>query len=150
MLYEDRYDLDKMSNEVDAEAFYASLAMETGHIVICPLANTVKIEDMDVFTGEEFVVMDLRLLKALKESQPQVVIVMRRGWLNASQGASEELKEAELLGYIVIFLDDMTDEEFVAETERLKGLYGPIVFYFSGKYRHWLPKVTDSEVLDSE
>ena len=144
MQNESQYDLDRMEAEVDAEQYVGEDIMQAGHGVILPLANSIGMEDSDLFTGNEFVEMDLTIMRSLKPERS--FIVTRPGW-ETSQGATMELAEAQRLGWGWINLAALEPEEFWVQLKHVLDTMGPCTFYVAGKYRHW---ATADVVSDQE
>jgi len=134
MLNEELFDMDLMDDELDREQYVAETIMSAGHGVICPLANSVRIEESNMFTGQEFIDMDMILMRNMVAWRS--AIVMRRGWLS-SVGANNELQMAESLNWLVLDMEELTDEEFKAQLEQVLATIGPCTMYIAGKYRHY-------------
>ena len=144
MLNEELYDLDKMESEVDAEQYIGEEVLSAGHACILPLANSIGMEDSDMFTGEEFVQMDLTLMRSLKPEK--AVLLLRKGW-QGSDGANREFEEAVDLGWFLVLDMELSDhkDDLKLNLEEMLRDFGPMTFYIAGKYRHWKEDATDDE-----
>jgi len=134
MQNEDQYDLDQMENEVDAEQYIAEDIMAAGHGVICPLANSIRMEESDLFAGNQFIVMDKVLMSCIDPEK--AILVLRMGW-HESEGANEEYMHALELGWDVIDMEGTGRDEFLALLDHIMVLTGPCLLYVAGRYRHW-------------
>jgi len=141
MLNEELYDLDAMENEVDAEQYIGEEILAAGHAPFLPLANSVGMEDSDIFTGAEFVAADLTIIRSLDPSK--AAMVMRPGWSNGSEGAAAEYETACELGWVVV---DMESEDLQGWLQMLRDKCGPMTIYVSGKYRHLKEKLLKPEI----
>lgn len=139
MLYEDRYDLDKMEAEVDAEQYIGEKILQSGHASFLPLANSIGMEESDLFTGPEFVGADLTIIRSFDPNK--AIMVMRPGWRNGSMGARAEHDLAEELKWGIFDMDQYPGQlgEYLAMMLHSRG---PLTVYVSGKYRHMKEEFT--------
>jgi len=147
MLNEELFDIDKMKDEIDSEQYVGEDILSAGHACLLPLANSTGMEDSDMFTGEQFVQMDLTLLRSCKPDR--WYIVLRNGW-RESVGACQERETAQGLGFGVIDMDFLTDDTFKAELDKIMARKGPCSFYVAGKYRWYLADEPDLPCPDAD
>ena len=137
MKNEEIYDLDAMADELDAEQYIGEEVLSAGHACILPLANTIGMEDSDMFSPEEFIRMDIAIMESIKPER--AVIVLRKGWPQ-SDGANREMIAAQRLGWRMIDLGMVNVDEFREALAEL-GSIGCFTCYVAGPYRHYLPDI---------
>lgn len=149
MLYEDRYDLELMEAEVDAECYIGEEILRAGHAPFLPLANSVGMEESDMFVGLEFINADLTIIR--NQRPEHSVIVLRQGW-HQSEGANLEYATALDCGWGVIDLEEIGTDGFRASLDSLHRTLGPCFIYVAGPYRHWreeFMEIKDGEIPNS-
>lgn len=93
-------DAEAMNVQVEHEKTWARVVLESGHFPICPLSNSIPLEDM--WGADKWIRGDLLLLGRLRPGVD--AILMRPGWDSEpeSVGARREYDKAVRQGLIVI------------------------------------------------
>ena len=103
-------DIEAMNVQVEHEKTWARIVLEAGHFPICPLSNSIPLEDS--WDADEWIRGDLLLLGVMRPGID--VVLMRPGWDSVPESVGSRREHDKALRRGLIVLDKMDPKTVLA------------------------------------